>query len=68
MQYRVVVLTVCLGILAPTFLFGADPPTQLDLTVSNTVKTITWPRALLPALDQNRLMAATRSNSSGVGP
>jgi len=59
MQYCVVVLTVCLGILAPTFLFGADPPTQLDLTVSNTVKTITWPRALLPALDQNRLMAAT---------
>src|SRR5688500_2985460 len=41
--------------------FAADPPppTQLNLTVENALKTLTWPRAPLPALEQYRLWVAT---------
>lgn len=34
------------------------PPTVLNLTVSNRVKTVTWPRPMIPALESNRLLSA----------
>src|SRR5215211_3289186 len=41
-------------------LIAADPPdTVLGLTVTNFTKTVTWPRAPIPALEQNRLLAST---------
>lgn len=58
MQYRVVVLTACLVAFAPSAILA-----QLSLTVSNTVKTLTWPRASLPALEENRLLATTNLNN-----
>src|SRR6266436_3468003 len=52
--------TVFIGSFAPDGLRADDlPPHPLTLGVSNGVKTVTWPRALLPALDTNRLMVST---------
>jgi uncharacterized protein (DUF1800 family) len=39
---------------------AADPPPPaLGLTVTNFTKTVTWPRAPIPALEQNRLLTST---------
>jgi uncharacterized protein (DUF1800 family) len=48
------------GLLMCISVFAADPPPPaLTLTVTNFQKTVTWPRTLLPALEQNALFVAT---------
>jgi len=60
MQKPALMLAVLIGSFASHGLLAADlPPHPLVLTLSNGVKTVTWPRALLPALDTNRLMVST---------
>ncbi len=77
MQRRFLLLAALCGALGTIPPLLADPPpTSLHLSVSNSVKTVTWPRALLPSLQTNRLMAATNiasfadvpSNSVAVAP
>src|SRR5215207_10890307 len=47
------------GLMVSSVLAADPPPPALTLTVTNTLKTVTWPRTLLPALEQNALFVAT---------
>src|SRR5580765_6779536 len=59
MQLRALLLAAFCGAFAVVSPLAAGPaPTSLRLSVSNGVKTVTWPRALIPALQTNRLMVA----------
>lgn len=51
-------------------LSAADPPPpELRLTVTNFLKTVTWPRTPLPALETNRLLVTINlSNYTAVAP
>src|SRR5688572_12012995 len=56
MNLRLTVLAVCIGFFTVSNLPAADAISgPLTLTVSNGVKTVAWPRPLIPALETNRL-------------
>src|SRR5688572_11619031 len=56
MNTRLLVLAVCVGFGSLARLPAADAVSgPLTLTVSNGVKTVAWPRPLIPALETNRL-------------
>jgi uncharacterized protein (DUF1800 family) len=60
MQIRNVwALGFALGSIVLSLQAADPPPPSLTLTVTNTLKTVTWPRTLLPALEQNALFVAT---------
>lgn len=65
MKTRTFVLAVCLGVLSQASSFAADAVSGLlNLSVSNNgVKTVHWPRVLVPALETNRLSAGTSVGS-----
>src|SRR5688500_10108867 len=61
---------LALGAMVSSVVAADPPPPSLTLTVTNTLKTVTWPRTLLPALEQNALFVATTNltNSTAVPP
>ena len=65
MKTRTFVLAVCVGFLAQLQTFAATATSgPLQLTVStNGVKTVSWPRLLIPALETNKLSAGTTVSS-----
>ncbi|MBK8000157.1 MAG: DUF1800 family protein [Verrucomicrobia bacterium] len=71
MKTRIFVLAVCLGFLSQLPLraaSGISGPLQLTLH-SNDLKSVTWPRALIPALETNALSVGTTvDNFSDVNP
>src|SRR5437867_7106356 len=72
MQKRVLALAVLTGAVATHTLFAADPPPtslSIGITTNRNIKTVAWPRALIPALQTNRLLSATNIASfSDVPP
>lgn len=61
MKTRTLVLAVCLGLLSfwsARAATGISGPLQMDVT-SNGVKTVSWPRPLVPALETNALSVGT---------
>lgn len=64
MKTRIFVLAVCLGFLSQTLSFAANAVSGLlNLSVSNGVKSVSWPRVPVPALETNRLSIA---NTLGI--
>jgi len=70
MQIRLLLFAALCGAFASHSPLLAAPPTgPLHLSVSNNVKTVTWPRALIPALATNRLrIARNPTNFIDVAP
>jgi len=65
MKTRIFVLAVCMGLLAQLQTFAATAisgPLQLNVS-TNGVKTVSWPRPLIPALETNKLSAGTTVGS-----
>jgi len=65
MKTRIFVVTVCLGFLAQPQTFAATAlsgPLQLHVS-SNGVKTVSWPRPLIPALETNKLSLGSALSS-----
>src|SRR5262245_24008117 len=64
MKTRLFVLAALLGLPLPWRSMAADGFSgPLQLSVSNTVKTVSWPRQLLPALETNQLRTANSLNT-----
>ena len=62
MNTRLFVLAACVGLSLCDQVRGADAysgPLRLNVN-TNGVKTISWPRPLIPALETNRLTTGTR--------
>jgi hypothetical protein len=56
MRMRLVITALWAAFASQLYVPAADfAPTTLSLSISNGVKTITWPRPLVPALESNRL-------------
>src|SRR6185436_11455917 len=60
MRNRILTLALCVGAFAQTTLSAADPPpTQLDVRVTNALKTVVWPRPVIQGWESNQLYWTT---------